>query len=122
MSKDKQTKHEVRIEFHNKTKKQREHLFEAERELHRAGVKFDTGYGDKKRDWEFDWSLKGAKVVQKSIKVSKKGIKKIGKFNLLEENICDLKCDCGWNLWISGEDIKDLKKIKDYLKKSKKTI
>jgi len=43
--------------------------------------------------------------------------KKIGKFNLLEENECDLSCDCGWNLHIGGEDKEDLKKLKEYLKK-----
>lgn len=43
-------------------------------------------------------------------------IKKIGKFNLLQESICKLKCDCGWNLHIGGKDKKDLKKIKDFLK------
>ncbi len=49
-----------------------------------------------------------------------KKIKKIGKFNLLEENICELDCECGWNLWIGGENIKDLKEIKKYLKCLKK--
>lgn len=57
-------------------------------------------------------------MIMKKTKTIKK-IRKIGKFNLLEENICDLKCDCGWNLWIGGEDIKDLKKIKDFIKKLK---
>jgi hypothetical protein len=42
--------------------------------------------------------------------------KKIGKFNLLEENVCDLKCDCGWNIHIGGTDKKDLKELKKYLK------
>lgn len=40
----------------------------------------------------------------------------IVKINLLEENECELKCKCGWNIWIGGKDIKDLKKIKDFLK------
>ena len=55
---------EVRIQFKNKTKKQLEHLFNAEKELSKAGVSFDTGYDfeAKIRDWEFDWSLKGAEV------------------------------------------------------------
>jgi len=54
----------VRIEFYGLTKKQMEHLFKAERELSKAGVSFDTGYDfeDKRRDWEFDWALKGAVV------------------------------------------------------------
>ena len=47
-----------------------EHLFNAGEELAKAGVSFDTGCGcsDGKRtvrDWEFDWSLKGAKVLFK---------------------------------------------------------
>ena len=41
--------------------------------------------------------------------------KKIGKFILLEENICDLDCDCGWNLQIGGKDKADLDTIKNYL-------
>ena len=49
----------------------------------------------------------------------KKKIKKIGKFNLLKENVCQLKCNCGWNLWIGGANKKDLKDIKEYLKKKK---
>lgn len=40
---------------------------------------------------------------------------KIGKLNLLQENICDLTCSCGWNLHIGGENIEDLEKIKQYL-------
>ena len=55
---------EVRIQFKNKTKKQLKHLFNVERELGKAGVSFDTGYNvnEKIRDWEFDYSLKGAEV------------------------------------------------------------
>ena len=55
---------EVRIQFIDKTKEQLEHLHKAEAELLKAGVSFDTGYdvGENIRDWEFDWSLKGAKV------------------------------------------------------------
>ena len=44
--------------------------------------------------------------------------KKIDKIYILEENTCELDCDCGWNLRISGKDMSDLKKIKDYLKKT----
>ena len=56
---------EVKICFYNLTDEQKEHLFKAEKELSKAGVSFDTGYDfkEKRRDWEFDWSLKGAKVV-----------------------------------------------------------
>ena len=55
---------EVKIQFKNKTKKQLEHLFNAEKELNKAGISFDTEYdfGTKTRDWEFDWSLEGAEV------------------------------------------------------------
>ena len=49
-------------------------------------------------------------------------MKKIGKFNLLEENICGLSCDCGWNITIGGENKKDLEDIKDFLKKFRQTI
>ena len=40
---------------------------------------------------------------------------KIGRFNLLEENVCKLNCDCGWNIKIGGKDKKDLEKIKKSL-------
>jgi len=61
---------EVKIQFKNKTKEQLKHLFNAEKELSKAGVSFDTGYdlGAKVRDWEFDWSLRGAEVVIKKPK------------------------------------------------------
>ena len=41
------------------------HLIEAEKHLHKAGVSFDTGYAIQEhiRDWELDWSLKGAKLT-----------------------------------------------------------
>jgi len=39
------------------------------------------------------------------------------KVNLISEDICELPCDCGWNIHIGGEDKKDLKKLKDYLEK-----
>ncbi len=60
----------VRIEFPNMSKKQMEHMFKAEKELLKAGVGFDTGFlfSEKRRDWEFDWSLKGAVVkIKKEI-------------------------------------------------------
>lgn len=58
---------EVRIEFPKLSEEQMEHLFKAEKQLLKAGVSFDTGYVfvKKRRDWEFDWSLKGAKVILK---------------------------------------------------------
>lgn len=37
-------------------------ILEAEKLLRKAGVFFDTGYGNGCRDWEFDWSLRGAFV------------------------------------------------------------
>jgi len=49
--------------------------------------------------------------------MAEKKLKKIGKFNLLSENECDLPCDCGWNITIGGYDKKDLKNIKEILKK-----
>ena len=54
----------VRIQFVELTEKQMKHLNKAENELLKAGVSFDTGYDfqTKTRDWEFDWSLKGARV------------------------------------------------------------
>jgi hypothetical protein len=60
---------DVRIEFPNLTKEQTQHLFNAEKELRLAGIYFDTGFlfSEKRRDWEFDWSLKGARVKVYSI-------------------------------------------------------
>jgi len=46
-------------------------------------------------------------------------MKKIGKINLIYEDRCDLPCKCGWNIQIGGNDIKDLKKIKKFLKELK---
>ena len=43
-------------------------------------------------------------------------MEKIGKFNLLDENVCELDCKCGWNITIGGKDKKDLKEIKKFLK------
>lgn len=58
---------EVTIEFEKLTEEQLKHLYKAERQLLKAGVSFDMGYEicERKRIWEFDWSLKGAKVVLK---------------------------------------------------------
>ena len=54
----------VLIQFEKLTDKQMKHLHKAELELGNAGVSFDTGFDfeTKIRDWEFDWSLKGARV------------------------------------------------------------
>ena len=50
-----------------------DHLFEAEKHLNQAGISFDTGIGpvnertrSGERDWELDWSLKGAKLRQRA--------------------------------------------------------
>jgi hypothetical protein len=48
-------------------------------------------------------------------------MKKIGKFNLIDENVCELKCGCGWNLFIGGKDVKDLEEIKKMLKELSKS-
>lgn len=60
----------VQIEFHDPTKKQLEHLSDAEEALRKAGVTFDTGYDfdEDKRVWDFDWSLEGAVVTIKKKK------------------------------------------------------
>jgi len=42
-------------------------IFQAEQLLHEAGVSFDTGYGGGQRDWEFDWSLRGAFVKLRKV-------------------------------------------------------
>lgn len=39
-------------------------------------------------------------------------MKKIGRFNLIQEEICELSCNCGWHIKIGGEKNKDLKKLK----------
>ena len=44
-------------------------------------------------------------------------MKKIGKFNSIDENECNLKCNCGWNITIGGEYREDLKKLKKIIKK-----
>ncbi len=63
---------EVTIEFNNLSAEHLTHLLKAEDELALAGLKFDRGHDSlwKKRVWEFDWSLKGAKVVEKSVLVN----------------------------------------------------
>lgn len=44
-------------------------------------------------------------------------MKKIGKFNLIKETVCELHCKCGWNIQIGGRDVGDLAEIKKYLKR-----
>ncbi len=56
---------EVLIQIPITSEEQLGHLFKAGTELRKAGVTFDTGCGCGMRDWEFDWSLKGAKVLFK---------------------------------------------------------
>lgn len=58
---------EVTIQFRNFSDEQLVHLLKAEDELDKAGLRFDRGHGPlwEERDWEFDWSLKGAKVILK---------------------------------------------------------
>jgi len=60
----------VQIPTAEMSEDQLKHLHEAEVQLSMAGVSFDTGMdlGSRIRDWEFDWSLKGAKVYFKRLK------------------------------------------------------
>ena len=46
-------------------------IYAAEDALRRAGVSFDTEYGQGHRDWELDWSLKGAELQDKGQVISK---------------------------------------------------
>ncbi len=57
----------IQIPTAEMSEEQHSHLREAEKHLSEAGVSFDTGMdlGSRIRDWEFDWSLKGAKVLFK---------------------------------------------------------
>ena len=44
-------------------------------------------------------------------------MKKIGKFNLIQDNKpCTIHCKCGWNIHIGGTEEKDYKKLKKILK------
>ena len=54
----------VHIEFPNMTPEKMDHMFNAGFEMLKAGISFDTGYNfvTNTRDWEFDYSLKGAKI------------------------------------------------------------
>lgn len=57
---------QIIITFKELTKEQRELVFQAERELSKAGISFDTGSGCNGRDWYFDWSLKGNVQIRKA--------------------------------------------------------
>ncbi len=63
----------IQIPTAQMSEEQRKHLAEAENQLFKAGVTFDTGMdlGSRVRDWEFDWSLKGAKVLFKKFSDNK---------------------------------------------------
>jgi len=61
----------VTISFPTIDSEKMKYINEAEYALNKAGIRFDTGYDccEKRRDWFFDWSLKGAIVKdQKNIK------------------------------------------------------
>ena len=58
----------IKIPIDKFTDEQWKHLYKAEDELGKIGIKFDTGCGCGHRDWEFDWSLSGAKVLFKRLK------------------------------------------------------
>lgn len=45
---------------------------------------------------------------------------KDNKINILEENVCGLKCACGWNMTIGGTQKRYLKKIKQLIKELNK--
>lgn len=60
----------AKLIFENPTQEQLEHIYKAEDELGKAGVTFDVGKSLDEgkvlsRDWELDWSLKGARLVEK---------------------------------------------------------
>ncbi len=61
----KQVEVTIQIPTAEMSEEQRKHFFEAEKHLFEAGISFDTGMdlGSRVRDWEFDWSLKGAQVM-----------------------------------------------------------
>ena len=59
---------EALVEFRPETREQWEALYKAESHLADAGVRFDKGGGLGARDWEMDWSLRGARVFFKRAK------------------------------------------------------
>lgn len=50
------------IDLKSMSNEQKEHLHKAELELSEAGITFDTSRDDTTREWELDWSLKGASL------------------------------------------------------------
>jgi hypothetical protein len=58
-------------------------------------------------------------LLGKSLIIKNNTMKKLGKYNLIGEHVCELPCKCGWNMTIGGENPKDLKKLKEYLKDNK---
>jgi len=59
---------ECRLVFDNPSEEQLKHIHNAEAELTKAGVTFDSGSDLDNgkvisRDWELDWSLIGARLV-----------------------------------------------------------
>ena len=62
----------ARLIFEHPTGEQLKHIHKAEEELSEAGVTFDTGSDLDNgkvisRDWELDWSLKGAVIKEEVI-------------------------------------------------------
>jgi len=60
---------DVRLVFDKPTEEQLKHIYNAEEELLKAGVTFDIGSDLDNgeiisRDWELDWSLQGARIVE----------------------------------------------------------
>ncbi len=47
-------------------------------------------------------------------------MEKIGKFNLIEKHVCTEQCHCGWNIHLGGENVADLVRIIQFLKKLSK--
>jgi len=61
----------ARLIFEHPTEDQLKHIHKAEDELAKAGVTFDTGSNLDNgkiisRDWELDWSLKGAIIKEET--------------------------------------------------------
>ncbi len=59
----------ARLIFRDPTAEQLKHIYKAEDELAEAGVTFDVGKAVDEgeilsRDWELDWSLKGAEIKE----------------------------------------------------------
>lgn len=52
---------------------QLDHIYEAIKELGKAGVDFDTGYLTQEGiyEWSLDWSLKGAELIHEGKVISK---------------------------------------------------